>query len=147
VYSFDVAPTNSISYLLSKVRARIRENPPEISARPLVSESRAGSTSAELLVTAVDPNLGFTGSSYRAANWQHWMSVQARPYVYHRRVYTSPRQLRTTFKTANLQALRQVEPGAFEISRAPLLDSMIFCCRVAGTTDPVPPEDRARLRR
>ena len=44
---------------------------------------------ADLLVTAVDPNLGFTGCSYRAANWQQWMTVKARPYLYENGRYVS----------------------------------------------------------
>jgi hypothetical protein len=146
VYSFDIAPPNSISYLLAKVRLRLRENPPEITAA-LGGDVAPELSRAELLVTAVDPNLGFTGSSYRAANWQHWMSVQARPYVYHERRYTSPRQLREQFHTANIHALREGNPRAFQMSRAPLLDSMIYCCRVYGTTSVIQPEERARLRR
>jgi len=75
VYSFDVAPGNAISFLLSKVRTVMRQ---------------AGG-SVELLTTAVDPNFGFTGSSYRAANWQQWLSVRPRPYLYVDGRYMSPR--------------------------------------------------------
>ena len=45
VYSFDSAPFNAISFLLSRVRHHIRKTCPEV----------------RLLSTAVDPNLGFTG--------------------------------------------------------------------------------------
>jgi hypothetical protein len=132
VYSFDVAPVNAISYLLAKVRQVIRREVPGV----------------QLLTTAVDPNLGFTGSSYRAANWQEWMSIEARPYLYVDSVYASPRQLRTRFGGANLSELRKANPGGrFEQSRAKLLDSLIFCCRVKGETEPVPVANRRRLRR
>jgi hypothetical protein len=132
VYSFDVAPVNAISYLLAKVRQVIRREVPGV----------------RLLTTAVDPNLGFTGASYRAANWQEWMSIEARPYLYVDSVYASPRQLRTRFGGANLNELRRANPGGrFEQSRAKLLDSLIFCCRVKGETEPVPPANRRRLRR
>ena len=132
VYSFDVAPVNAISYLLSKVRQVIRREIPSV----------------QLLTTAVDPNLGFIGSSYRAANWQQWMSIEARPYLYVDGIYASPRQLRTRFGGANLIELRRAHPGVrFEQSRAKLLDSVIYCCRLRGETAPVLPEDQRRLRR
>lgn len=129
VYSRNGAPPNAISYLLSKVRMALRRSGRDI----------------ELLSTAVDPNLGFLGSSYRAANWRQWLTVQARPYLYHERRYISPRQLRQEFGTANLAELQIRYPGQrFEQSRVRLADSMIFCCRLSGPTEPVQPP---RLRR
>ncbi|HEY0616333.1 MAG TPA: hypothetical protein VGD15_02050 [Kribbella sp.] len=131
VYSFDVAPSNAISFLLAKVRNVFRTELRDV----------------DLLTTAVDPNLGFTGSSYRAANWHRWMSIQARPYLYVDRLYASPRQLRQRFGTANLIELQARHGAVVEQSRAKLLDSTIFCCRVRGETEFVAPDDQRRLRR
>jgi hypothetical protein len=131
VYSVDTAPRNAISSLLSNVRNHLRR-----SGHP-----------ADLLVTAVDPNLGFTGSSYRAANWQHWMSVRARPYIYENGRYVTPRQLRERFGISRLVELQAKYPGRFQQSRAPLLDTMIFCGSVNGETRVVPAPERRRLRR
>lgn len=131
VYSFDVAPANAISFLLAKVRAALRQSEPTV----------------ELLVTAVDPNLGFTGSSYRAANWQQWMAIRARPYLYLDRRYVSPRKLREGFGTANLAEVRVQSGAIVEQSRATLLNSAIYCCRVKGETEVVPAEGRRLLRR
>ncbi|MGW6275870.1 Mom family adenine methylcarbamoylation protein [Kribbella sp. NPDC055071] len=132
VYSFDVAPVNAISYLLSKVRQAIRREIPGV----------------QLLTTAVDPNLGFGGASYRSSNWQQWMSIKARPYLYVDGVYTSPRQLRTTFGGANLAELRRIHrERRFEQSRAALLDSLIFCCRLRGETEQVAADEYRLLRR
>ncbi|MEV6414289.1 hypothetical protein [Kribbella sp. NPDC051718] len=131
VYSFDIAPSNAISFLLAKVRAALRRTEPEL----------------DLLTTAVDANLGFTGSSYRAANWQRWMSVRARPYFYLDGRYISPRQLREEYGTANLAAVRTYSGGVVELSRASLLDSTIFCCRLRGETELLPVEGQRRLRR
>jgi hypothetical protein len=131
VYSVDTAPANAISSLLSRVRTYFRRNMP----------------SAGLLVTAVDPNLGFTGCSYRAANWQHWMTVKARPYVYESGRYITPRQLRDTYGTSSLVELRANYPGRFQSSRVRLLDSMIYCCSVNGGTTVVPAQERRRLHR
>jgi hypothetical protein len=131
VYSVDAAPRNAISSLLSKVRTHLRRSAP----------------SADLLVTAVDPNLGFTGSSYRAANWQHWMSVRARPYIYENEGYVTPRQLRERFGTSSPVELQVKYPGRFQQSRARLLDTMIFCGSVKRETKIVPASERHRLRR
>jgi hypothetical protein len=132
VYSHSVAPRFAISQLLSRVRQVIGREIP----------------SAEVLTTAVDPNLGFLGTSYRAANWQQWMSVEARPYLYVDGLYVSPRQLRTLWGSANLQQLRREYRNVrFEQSRVRLLDSLIFCCRLREVTEVVPADERRRIRR
>ncbi|MEU4193875.1 hypothetical protein AB0E69_18390 [Kribbella sp. NPDC026611] len=132
VYSFDVAPPNAISCLLAKVRQAIRQELP----------------SAQVLTTAVDPNLGFTGASYRSANWRQWMSITARPYLYVDGLYASPRQLRTRFGGANLAELGAANRShRFEQSRVRLLNSVIFCCRLRGVTEHVAPDDYRLLRR
>lgn len=132
VYSCDVAPPNAISFLLARVRSSLGR-----SARNI-----------DLLVTAVDPNLGFTGSSYCAANWQRWLTVQPRPYLYQDRLYASPRQLQQRFGTSNLAELNAKYPTRrFEQSRTRLLDSLIFCCRINGGTETVPLSLQRRLHR
>jgi hypothetical protein len=131
LYSVDGAPTNAISSLLSKVRLCFRHRMPR----------------AELLVTAVDPNLGFTGSSYRAANWQQWLTVKARPYLYENGCYVSPRQLRERYGTGSLVELQAKYPGRFQQSKLRLLDSLIYCCSVNGETGVVLDQDRRRLHR
>jgi hypothetical protein len=131
LYSVDSAPHNAISLLLSRVRAHLRRKMPSI----------------ELLITAVDPNLGFTGSSCRAANWQKWMTIEARPYLYENGRYVTPRQLRERFGTASLDRLEKRYPRRFEQSQARLLDSMIYCSKVNGETKAVPAQERPRLRR
>lgn len=132
VYAVNHAPRNSISYLLSQVRSWLRHH----------------ETGVKLLTTAVDTNLSFTGSSYRADNWRHWVTVQPRPYLYHNRRYVSPRQLRTQYGTSNITELAERYPrDRFEQSRVPLLDTMIFCIRVSAETESIPPESRRRLHR
>jgi hypothetical protein len=53
VFALDWAPRNAISRLLASVERRLREVRPEV----------------RLLLTYLNPNLGFDGASYRAANW------------------------------------------------------------------------------
>jgi hypothetical protein len=131
VYSFNSAPPNAISYLLSRVRNHIRKTCPEV----------------QLLSTAVDPNLGFTGTSYLAANWHRWMTIKARPYMYFDEGYVTPRQLRTRFDTTNVGLLKSTYRRRFEVSSVNLLDSMIFCSRVKGPTESVPQAQQRRLYR
>jgi hypothetical protein len=131
MYSIDGAPANVISCLLAKLRAHLRRREESI----------------DLLTTAVDPNLGFTGASYKAANWQQWMTVVARPYMYEWSAYVTPRQLREWYGTSNLYVLRAQYPRRFEQSRARLLDSLIFCCRIKEETEVIPVQLRRRAHR
>ncbi|MGW7679683.1 Mom family adenine methylcarbamoylation protein [Kribbella sp. NPDC054772] len=131
VYSFDVAPRNAISNLLGHVRRWFREYRP----------------AARLLVTTVDPNMGFSGVSYRGANWKQWMTVRPRPYIYQKRQYVSPRQLRIRFGTANVEDVRSRAGAELQLSRAKLLDSSIYACRLHGATEQVGSNRMPRLRR
>jgi hypothetical protein len=113
VFSCPSAPPNAVSFLLARMRNSLAHG------------------AVDLLLTAVDLNLGFTGASYRAANWQRCLSIGPRPYLYLDRRYISPRQLRERFGTSSLTELRVQHPDhLFEQSRVHLLDSLIFCCPV-----------------
>jgi hypothetical protein len=57
VYAFDWAPRNTISFLFGRVLRWIKQNLPEIST----------------LLSYVNPNLGFSGSSYFASNWSRYL--------------------------------------------------------------------------
>ncbi|HZX07639.1 hypothetical protein [Kribbella sp.] len=130
VYSFDGAPPNAVSYLLAQVRKYFQKR-----------------GDVELLTTAVDPNLGFTGSSYLASNWQQWMTVRARPYLYYKRKYMSIREMRASFPTIrSIDELCAADRNATR-SWAELHDSLIFCCRIHGATERVRPEDQHRILR
>jgi hypothetical protein len=119
VYSCDVAPYNAISSLLSKVR-------------------RSFSDQIDLLMTAVDPNLGFRGASYRAAGWRLWLTAKPRPYLYHNGRHVSPRQLKQRFGISDVTELQTRYPGdLFTESQAPLLAPQIFCCRTNWATEAV----------
>ncbi len=59
VFAFDWAPKNAISFLLGRVYKWVRENLPHV----------------HLLLSYVNPNLGFTGSSYLASNWKPFIEI------------------------------------------------------------------------
>jgi hypothetical protein len=75
VYSFDHAWRNSTSYLLAMGAAWLRRNRPDV----------------RTLFTYVNPNLGFTGVSYRASNWTE-VGEKAISYRYLRDQYLSARR-------------------------------------------------------
>lgn len=130
VYSFDAAPPNAVSYLLAQVRKYFQKR-----------------GDVKLLTTVVDPNLGFTGSSYLASNWQRWITVRARPYLYYRGSYMSLRQMRVAFP-----AIRSIDELCAADRRArrsvvDLDDSWIFCCRIRGATERLAPEEQHRILR
>jgi hypothetical protein len=62
VFAFRWAPRNSISFLLGGIARRLRKE-----------------KLADTLITWVNPNLGFGGSSYRAANWS---LIGSEPFIY-----------------------------------------------------------------
>ncbi|MET9311449.1 hypothetical protein ABZX12_06460 [Kribbella sp. NPDC003505] len=130
VYSFDGAPPNAVSYLLARVRKYLHKR-----------------GDVELLTTVVDPNLGFTGASYLASNWKQWMTVRARPYLYYQGRYMSLRQMWADFPSVRgIDELCALDPNATR-SHVELRDSLIFCCRIRGATERVPPEDQHRIFR
>jgi len=46
-----------------------------------------------LLLTYLDPNLGFTGSVYRSTNWFHFGRETKKPYYYSGSEYITTREL------------------------------------------------------
>jgi hypothetical protein len=60
VFALEWAPRNTISYLLSQVSRWIRTNLPSVKS----------------LFTFLNPNLGFSGSSFRASNWKLFLEVE-----------------------------------------------------------------------
>lgn len=119
MYTFDVAPDNVVSFLLSRVREVMRRDVPRVA----------------LMTTALDPNVGFNGNSYRGANWHEWMTVEARPYIYLDGNYVSLRQLRVRFGTADPERISAEYGIEVTTSAARLRPSSIFCCRINGPTE------------
>src|SRR5580700_7081618 len=76
LFAFDWAPRNSVSYLLGQASKWIRDRWPEVGT----------------LLTYLNPNLGFTGVSYGASNWTHFVEVPAR-YAYLAGNYVTYRNL------------------------------------------------------
>jgi hypothetical protein len=78
VFAFDWAPRNVISYLLARAE-----------------HSPAVGDEVRLLLTYLNPNLGFNGASYRAANWRQFGVEAGTHYAYLHGNYITDRQLAT----------------------------------------------------
>jgi len=90
VFAFDWAPRNSISFLLGKVAAWLRTCRPEV----------------QRLLTYLNPNLGFNGASYLAANWLPFTEMPVRyfylknNYITYRSLLSLPADLKTQVVTS-----------------------------------------------
>jgi hypothetical protein len=100
VYAFDWAPNNTISRLLSLGGKWVSR------ARP----------DAEALLTYVNPNLGFTGASYRAANWIFFGKEMGTRYAYVSSRYITDRALLERFGTTDFTILQTTLGDRFEVS-------------------------------
>jgi len=114
VFAFEGAPTNSISYLLSRA------------AR---AERRQGVTD---FVTYVNPNMGFTGASYRASGWQLLGDEPGTTYRYIDGRYTTDRNLAAEFGRQNDGTYRRLLGARFAVSTMPLAPLLVFHYRVSG---------------
>jgi|GEM_PF-1923945 len=96
VFAFDWAPRNTISFMLARAEAL---------------------TSTRMLLTYLNPNMGFTGASYKAANWQSVGFETGTRYAYLNARYTTDRQL---------SALPPEERLAVQFSRMRLLPLELY---------------------
>jgi hypothetical protein len=112
VFAFEGAPKNSISYLLSRV------------AR---SERHLGITD---LLTYVNPNMGFTGSSYRASGWQLLGQEPGTTYRYLDGRYTTDRRLEVQFGKHDDETYHRLLGDRFAVSTMPLAPLLVFHTRL-----------------
>jgi len=108
VFAFEGAPTNSISYMLSKAATE---------------ERRLGVTD---LVTYVNPNMGFTGASYRASGRQHLGIETGTKYRYLDGRYTTDRELVVKFGRRDDEGYLNLLGRRFAISKMQLEPLLVF---------------------
>jgi hypothetical protein len=101
LYAFDWAPKNAISYMLGRMFDRIRNYHPHI----------------KLLLTYCNPNLGFSGSLYKATNWIMFGQELKRRYLYLDGLYVTDRQMINLYGTADIQKLSVQLGPRISISR------------------------------
>jgi hypothetical protein len=88
--AFSWSPRNTISHTLSRVVDALRERLPHV----------------KLLLTYLNPNLGFTGSSYKASNWLLFGKERKKRYLYFDTNYVTDRNMIELYGTADLYKLR-----------------------------------------
>lgn len=109
-----IAPRNSISRMLS-----------------LICRSFDAAGRRALITTAVDQNLGFSGTSYLSSGWRNLFSVPHLGYIYLDDSFITRRELLRQFGTDNLKELQQRLGARIQTSGPLPDDTLIFA---TGTT-------------
>jgi hypothetical protein len=109
IYASAAAPRNTVSRLLALL---IREY--SAVGRNIV------------MSTTVDPNLGFRGTSYRAANWIETFSIPHLGYLYVDGQFCTRRQLIRTFGSDNPGRLVDLLGARFQMSGPLQHDTLVF---------------------
>ncbi len=112
VFAFPHTPPNAISTLLSRIARQ---------------QKLLG---VELLLTYVNPNLGFTGVSYRASNWILIGSEEIQAYYYVDDRYITNRELDTRFGSHDPERLSRLLGRRFASSVMPLSPLLVFARRL-----------------
>jgi len=113
VFAFEGAARNSISYLLSRVG---------------YAEKSLGTTD---LITYVNPNMGFSGASYRASGWMCYAEEPCIRYCYLDNRYVTDRELARRYGDHGDDSYRQLLSSQFTISTMPLFPLLIFRRRLS----------------
>ncbi len=106
VYAFPDAPRNTLSFMFAKLA------------------TLAAEAGQRIMLTYVNPNLGFTGVSYRAANWSLFGREHGTRYQYLNGLYVTDRCLDAQYGTAEPGTLRSLLEDRYDcvsIGLAPLL--------------------------
>jgi hypothetical protein len=120
VFAFDWSPRNTISFLLAE----------------LARTTRRTRSDARLLITYLNPNLGFNGASYRAANWHLIGEEHGTRYAYLNGVYVTDRELVRNWGTADPTRLTDLLGPRYAVTRAALLPLQLYASPLdAGLND------------
>lgn len=95
VYVSPFAPRNLISRCLRLLPAMLRAHAP----------------STRLIVSYINPNLGFTGASLRGANWRLLCHEERKHYLYWNGDYLTDREAQRRFGTSDYHALKSQNLG------------------------------------
>jgi hypothetical protein len=132
VYAFDWAPANTLSFLMSQLMRslRRRSDPPR------------------MILTYLNPNVGFTGASYRAANWVLWGHEADTRYAYLDGRYVTDRELTRRFGSAEPSVLDSHLSGRIAFSRMALSPLDVYAYPIdTGLRDPLTHSEPVNLSR
>lgn len=123
VYVSPFAPRNLISRAMSILPVQMANHAPTV----------------RLLVSYINPNLGFSGASLRAANWKLLCLEHRSHYLYQNRDYLTERDAMRRFGTCDYQTLRSSVPNIERSQVGSLQPLHLFAYPLCAT-------DRKRLR-
>ena len=109
--TFDWAPFNTASFMLSKISEWFRNHQPDV----------------QMVLSYLDPNAGYTGGIYRAINARLFGLEQKARYLYLDRRYVSDRAMIALYGTADYSILKQKLGLKIQKSKAELFPLKIFC--------------------
>jgi len=110
LYTFDWAPFNTTSYFLSQGIKYIKKYFPNI----------------RCLTTCVNPNIGHSGTSYKASNWIEVAQFLGSPYLFLNGKPVTIRKLAEKYNTLDLNILKSKSGNRIIISKSKLLPQKIF---------------------
>jgi len=125
LFGFAGAPRNTITYLLGRVFAFLRARRPEV----------------RVLVTYLNPNLGFQGTVYRASNWQLYGLEHKRRYLYLDGNYLTERSAIELFGTNDYGKLRCLVGTRIDRSKTPLRPLEVYAYWLRRSRFPTTPLD------
>jgi len=138
--AFEGAPRNTLSRTLRLAASWLRLRNPSI----------------RFLLTYLDPNLGFSGSFYRAANWIPYAREMKRRYLYLDADYVTDRAMIANYGTAELGRLQRELGGRVTVSVRPLRPLDIYAYPIDAAArraleavevrELIPPPEIARAR-
>lgn len=99
VFVFDPAPKNAVSFLIGRVTRWLRHH----------------DRSTRLVLTYVNPAMGFSGSSYKAANFSLYGYEFGTRYCYVDRLYITDRELTARYGTSDPTELSAILGARFEL--------------------------------
>jgi hypothetical protein len=114
VYASPKAPPNAFSYSFRRSVPLLREQHPRL----------------QLIMTYLNPNVGFTGASYRASNWNFLAADSHLTYPYLDDQYVTTRELIRRFGTGEKTELMRNLGGRLTWSQLPLEPLQLFSYRL-----------------
>jgi hypothetical protein len=118
VYAFNSTLSNSISFFMSRARELLRRTQPQIT----------------LLLTYLNPNVGFTGASYKADNWVVFGEESGTRYLYLDGDYKTDRFFWERFGSSDLVELKKVLGNRVSQSRFWLRPLQVFARSISRVT-------------
>ncbi len=110
--TFPWSPRNTATFTLSRIRRYLRESRPGV----------------RMLFTFLDPNLGFSGATYRADNWARLGREHKKRYLYVDGNYVTDRHLIRTYGSAAWEKLAPILGCRLDRSRPPLAPLVLYGC-------------------